>query len=282
VLLVGAGEMAALSARYLLDDGVGKLMVTSRTPAHAEAFAEQLGAEVVPFAKRYEAAARSDIVFAMTSARDAVICRDELQRAREEAGRPDAKLVFIDEAVPRDVELACAELDGVSVNDLEAMSAIIDEGLVVRMNAVPAVERLVDDAEQEFLSWMQERLVVPTIKSMYKKGSITVSDELERVLSAIAKERGEEVSDAERDILEAYGNAIMKKLLHGPTIRLRKEAQTADSYYYTGAARYLFGIDTFPPGTHHTCHVRVCEQGNPCPMGFKGAMQEACRARKVK
>ena len=69
----------------------------------------------------------------------------------------------------------------------------------------------------------------------------------------------------------------MKKLLHGPTVRLRKEAQTADSYYYTGAARYLFGIDAFPPGTRHTCHMRLCEQGKPCPMGLEGSMRDACQ-----
>ena len=115
---------------------------------------------------------------------------------------------------------------------------------------------------------------------MYEKGNCTVSEELDRALAALAKQRGCAVDDAERDILEAYGNAIMKKLLHGPTVRLRKEAQSADSYYYTGAARYLFGIDTFPPGTHRTCRMRLCDKGEPCPMGFKGRMREACQAGK--
>ena len=277
VLLVGAGEMARLSARYLLDDGVGELFVTSRTPAHAALFAEETGAQVVPFEQRYAAAAQADIVFTMTSAKEPVINCNLLAAARVNAGRNGQPLVFIDEAVPRDVDPACAELPGVQVSDLETMSAVIDEGLVVRMSAVPAVERLVDEAERGFLSWMQERLVVPTIKSIYEKGNITVSDELDRAINALAKQRGAEVSDEERAVLAAYGNAIMKKLLHGPTVRLRKEAQTADSYYYTGAARYLFGIDAFPPGTRHTCHMRLCEQGKPCPMGLEGSMRDACQ-----
>ncbi|MDO4890660.1 MAG: glutamyl-tRNA reductase [Coriobacteriaceae bacterium] len=278
VLLVGAGEVARLSATYLLDDGVGELFVTSRTPEHAESFARETGAVAVPFEDRYGQAARCDIVFTMTSAQEPIIRRAELEAARVAAGTEGRPLVFIDEAVPRDVELACRELAGVRVEDLESMAAIIDEGIVVRMSAVPKVERLVEEAEQGFLSWMQERLVVPTIKSMYKKGQITVADELEHAVSALEKERGEDMTDAERAILEAYGNAIMKKLLHGPTIRLRKEAQTADSYYYTGAARYLFGIDAFPPGTHHTCHKRLCDQGEPCPMGFTGTMKDACQS----
>ena len=280
VLLVGSGEMARLSARYLIDDGVGALLVTSRTPAHAQDFAAETGAQVVPYEERYAAAAECDIVFTMTSAEEPVILRGELARARVAANSVDKPLAFIDEAVPRDVDPACAELPGVQVSDLETMSAIVDEGLSVRVGAVPEVERMVDEAEQGFLSWMQERLVVPTIKAIYEKGSITVSDELGRAVSALAKQRGADVTAEERDVLEAYGNAIMKKLLHGPTIRLRKEAQTADSYYYTGAARYLFGVDAFPPGTHRPCHARVCMQGVPCPKGLKGAMQEACQARK--
>ena len=281
VLLVGAGEMAHLSANYLLADGVGELLVTSRTAGHAAAFAAEHDAREVPFDQRHAEAARCDIVFTMTSAEEPVICRADLESAREEAGTSGRPLIFIDEAVPRDVEPACAELPGVQVRDLESLAAVVDEGLATRMGAVPSVERMVDEAEEGFLAWMQERLVVPTIKAVYEKGSLVVSEELERAVNALAKERGSELSDEEQKILEAYGKAIMKKILHGPTARLRKESQTADSYYYTGAARYLFGVETFPPGTKRTC-VRVCEKGEPCPMGLKGAMRDACQVGRMR
>ena len=281
VLLVGAGEMAHLSANYLLADGVGELLVTSRTAGHAAAFAAEHDAREVPFDQRHAEAARCDIVFTMTSAEEPVIRCADLESAREGAGTSGRQLVFIDEAVPRDVEPACAELPGVQVRDLESLTAVVDEGLATRMGAVPSVERMVDEAEQDFLTWMQERLVVPTIKAVYEKGSLVVSEELERAVNALAKERGSELSDEEQKILEAYGKAIMKKILHGPTARLRKESQTADSYYYTGAARYLFGVETFPPGTKRTC-VRVCEKGEPCPMGLKGAMRDACQVGRMR
>ena len=281
VLLVGSGEMAHLSANYLLSDGVGALLVTSRTAGHAAEFAAKHGAREVPFERRHAEAARCDIVFTMTSAEEPVIRRADLEAAREEAGTSGRSLTFIDEAVPRDVEPACVELPGVAVRDLESLAAVVDEGLATRMGAVPTVERMVDEAEQDFLAWMQERLVVPTIKAVYEKGSLVVSEELDRAINAMAKERGDELSEAEQRILEAYGKAIMKKILHGPTARLRKEAQTADSYYYTGAARYLFGVETFPPGTKRSC-TRLCEQGEPCPMGLKGAMRDACQVGRMR
>ena len=276
VLLIGAGEMARLTAKYLCEGGVASLSVTTRTPSHAAAFAEETGARVVPFAQRVCAAAECDVVFSMTGATEPVICADDLARARAEAGMQGRRLVFVDEAVPRDIEPACADLSGVELFDLEALTAIIDEGLAQRMTAVAQVERLVAQAEDEFLSWMQERLVVPTIKAVYEKGEYTVQHELAHAVKELEKRRGAKLSEDELVTLEAYGNAVMKKLLHGPTVRLRKEAQTADSYYYTGAARYLFGIETYPPGTHHRCAEKRCLSGQPCPNGFSPAMQRVC------
>lgn len=301
VLLIGSGEMAELEAKYLLEGGVAGLSVCSRTRAHAQAFSRETGAAVVPFEHRYTAIAHSDVVFSMTGAEEPVVRADELRRARAAApgeracagaagepladtgrataaapaasgavkpGAPDSAaavrpLVLIDEAVPRDVETACGALPGVRVFDLDHLTSIVDAGMARRMEAVGTAERLVAQAEQEFLAWMQERLVTPTIKTIHEKGSLIVQHEFDHAVRVLERERGAALSDKERDTLAAYGNAIMKKILHGPTVRLRKEAQTADSYYYTGAARYLFGIETYPPGTHH----RACGHGEGCGHG---------------
>ena len=108
---------------------------------------------------------------------------------------------------------------------------------------------MADEAVEEFLTWMQERLVSPTVKEIYSKGDLVVARELKHAQKELRKACGGELCKGAADVLEAYGNAIMKKLLHGPVMRLRKEAKSADSFYYTEAARYLFGLDTFPPGT---------------------------------
>lgn len=276
VLLIGSGEMAQLTAKYLLDGGVASLSVATRTPSHAAAFAQKTGANIVPFGKRAEAVAKSDVVFSMTSATDPVVCSRDLEDARAELKTSENHLVLIDEAVPRDIEPQCACLPGVELFDLEALNQITDASLARRMESVAEVERLISQAEEDFLSWMQQRLVVPSIKAIYEKGEYTVQHELTHAVKDLEKQLGAPLSSAEQKTLEAYGNAVMKKILHGPTIRLRKEAQTADSYYYTGAARYLFGIETYPPGTHHHCKDRRCLLGKPCPNGLSPAMQKVC------
>lgn len=251
ILLVGAGEMAQLMARYLADAGCADVAVTSRTLAHAQACAQQLGATAVPFEDRHAAAARADVVFTMVGAAEPVIAAPALGQARERAGSSSRRLVIVDIGVPRNVEPACARLGQVTLIDQEALDGVVDEGLAQRLRAVGAVEGMVQEALEQYLAWMQERYVVPTIKEMYAKGDVTVAGELGRAEKSLAKALGRDLTAEERAVLAAYGNAIMKKILHGPTVRLKKEAGTADSYYYTGAARYLFGLETFPPGTHH-------------------------------
>lgn len=285
VVLLGAGEMAKLVANYLVEERPAHTTVISRTTESAGRLASTLDADVVPFEDRYGAVADADVVFSMMSSQVPVIGAGELERAREDAGRTGSRLVIIDEGVPRNIEYSCGSIEGVTLLDQEMLGSLMDEGLAKRMASVDQVEKMVDAAQREFLGWMQERLVTPTIKEMYEKGEYTLSLELDRAkkeLGKVARREGREVSEDETAVIEAFGNAIVKKMLHGPAMRLRKEASSADSYYYTGAARYLFGLDAYPVGTHRHCHDKRCLEGKPCPMGFEGSAQQLCLQREEK
>lgn len=280
VLFIGVGEMALLTLRYLMEDGVTDFLVTSRTLEHAREFATRCDARCYRFEDRYDAIAKADIVFTMTSSPGAVVEAEPLAKARREVGAAKRKLVFVDEAVPRDVAASCCDVEGVSLYNLDSLNSIVDDGLASRMTAVGDVEQLVAQAEEDFLAWMQQRSVVPTVKAMYAKGNATVDGELQKASKLMAREFGRDLHENELAVLESFGNAVMKKVLHGPAVRLKKESETADSYYYTGAARYLFGLDTYPPGcTPHSCESRACLEGQPCPQGFSKAMGFAQRAR---
>lgn len=246
VLMLGSGEMARLAAIYLQEAGVHDLVVCSRTRAHADALAREFGGSSVEFADRYDAMAGCDVVFSMTGAPGQVVDAAPLEAARRAAGAGTRRLVAIDEAVPRDIDPACGELPGVELFNLEALSAIVDQGMEQRLAAVGAVERLVEQACDEFFAWMQGRLVTPTIRDIHVKGDAIAEHEADRAAKELGKLLGRPATDEEVAVLQAMGSSIAKKILHGPTVRLRKEAGTPDSYYYTGAARYLFGLDSFP------------------------------------
>ncbi len=270
VLIVGAGEMARLTAAYLVEAHVAHAMVTSRTYAHACAFAKEFGMQAVPFEQRYRALADADVAFTMTASPTPVIEAAPLRAARKaaEAQAVPRKLLLIDEALPRDVDPACTQLPGVQVRDLEALASVVDEGIARRMAATGDAERLIAAEAESFLAWMQERYVTPTIKEIHAKAASVAATEAARAAKALARQRGGALSDDELAVLDALGRSIASKLMHGPTIRLRKEAQTADSYYYTGAARYLFGLETFPLGTTRSCcEERPCATGGACAKG---------------
>lgn len=265
VLFIGSGEMASLTLAYLQQAGVTDFIVTNRTRAHAEELARACDARVFEFEDRYEALAKADIAFSMTSASQPVVTAAELNRARRLAGTSNRKLVIVDEAVPRDVQPICADLPGVVLYDMESLNKVIDDGVMHRLSAVGEVEGLVAQAEDEFLAWMQQQNVEPTIRAMYIKGTAVVEAEVERAARTLANLHGQQLDEDELKVLEAFGSAIMKKVLHGPTARLRRESLTPDSYYYTGAARYLFGLDAFPAGcSPHDCVDKPCLKGKPC------------------
>lgn len=317
-VVLGAGEMAQLSLRYLLQAPVKTIYVASRHYAHAQQVVEQLKAEMlisdagtpaagipdagtdgagtptagmadvgtdgagtrqsttptvlqaIDFADRYSYIAQSQLVMSMTRASSFIIAAEELEMARNahhtaENPTSDASLVLIDAAIPRDIDPACALLPGVQLFDTQHVQHVVDAGLSARMEAVGAVEKLIEQAQSEFLAWMQERSVTPTIKEMYEKGSVVVDRELKRCIKSFENARGQKLSSDECQLLELYGEAIAKKLLHGPTARLRKEAHTSASFYYTVSARYLFGLDTNPPGSGcpHCAHP-TCLEGKGC------------------
>lgn len=317
-VVLGAGEMAQLSLRYLLQAPVKTIYVASRHYAHAQQVVEQLKADMrtsavgtadaemadagtdgagtptagmadvgtdgagtrqsttptvlqaIDFADRYSYIAQSQLVMSMTRASSFIIAAEELEMARNAHHTAanltsDASLVLIDAAIPRDIDPACASLPGVQLFDTQHVQHVVDAGLSARMEAVGAVEKLIEQAQSEFLAWMQERSVTPTIKEMYEKGSVVVDRELKRCIKSFENARGQKLSSDECQLLELYGEAIAKKLLHGPTARLRKEAHTSASFYYTVSARYLFGLDTNPPGSGcpHCAHP-TCLEGKGC------------------
>ena len=278
ICVVGTGEMAKLALVYLSDASCEHVTVVGRRLKAAQECALMVDGRALDSSDLLEALGHADVVFSMTSAEEPVIRAAELEQARKDTGRTGQPMVIIDEALPRDVEIACADLEGVEVYNLESLASIIDESALERFAAVGDVERLAAEALEEFLSWMQQRNVAPTIKEMYGKADATIETQLDRAIRSLEQERGQEISDTEKDILAAFGNAIAKQMLHGPTSRLRKEASTADSYYYTGAARYLFGLDTYPPGQEHVHCVHECKEGKPCPNRVPAIHQEQCGA----
>jgi glutamyl-tRNA reductase len=234
VVIIGAGETAELTARALADQGVRTVFVANRHAARARSLAERFGGEVGSLESLPARLQEADIVVASTSSPHPIVGADELElvmRARD--GRP---LILIDIAVPRDIEHACGDLDGVSVYDMDDLQAVVARNLEVRDAERTQAEAVVEEEIQRFARWMAQLDVMPTIAALREHGARIV----DQVLAENAG-RWESASPRDRARVEAMARSVMQRLLHEPTIRLKESGHGAQQMM-----RELFGLEDAP------------------------------------
>ncbi|MGI8559098.1 MAG: glutamyl-tRNA reductase [Solirubrobacteraceae bacterium] len=214
VVIIGAGETSELTARALAVRGAGTIFVANRHAARARSLAERFGGEVVSLDGLPDQLARADIVLASTSSPHPILGEEELAEVmRVRGGRP---LMLIDLAVPRDIDPACASLDGVTLRDIDDLQATVADNIELRAGESPQAEAIVEQEIARFASWMGQLDVLPAIATLRAHGNAIVDQ-------VLAENSGRWESASARDIarIEAIARAVMGRLLHEPTIRLK-------------------------------------------------------------
>lgn len=236
VAVVGAGEMAQLAVEALRLRGAERIVVVNRTHEHAVRLAERWKAQAFTSERLTEALASADIVITSTAAPHFVITPDLTQAAllRRE-GRP---LLFIDIAVPRNVDPEIARLPGVHCYDIDDLHERLNGALAERQREIPRVEAIVAGETAAFVEWLRHLEVTPLIAELRAKAEAIRRSEVEKTLRHLPQ-----LSEAERRRIEALAAALVNKLLHDPTLRLKAEAGNGRAAEYAAAARYLFALD---------------------------------------
>ncbi len=155
VLIVGAGETAALAARHAAHRRPRCITIANRTRAHAEVVAAKVGGRVAGLDALPEALANADVVIAATSAPEALIQASIVRTAM--AARPDRPLVAVDLAVPADIAPDCAEVGGVVLVNLDSVEQSTTADRETRSRAVPEAEAIAVEATHAFIDWCQRR-----------------------------------------------------------------------------------------------------------------------------
>ncbi len=234
VVIIGAGETSELTARALAQEGVRTIFVANRRADRARSIAERFGGSVSSLHDLPDRLIEADIVVASTSSPHPIIGVDELALVMRE--REGAPLLLIDIAVPRDVEAACGELEGVTLYDIDDLQAVVARNRQVREEERAQAEAVVEDEIQRFARWMGTLDVMPTITALREHGDAIV----EQVLSE-NEGRWESASARDRARIEAMARALMARLLHEPTIRL-KSVDRDGGHGRVQFARELFGL----------------------------------------
>jgi glutamyl-tRNA reductase len=231
VAIIGAGETSELTARALHDQGAAAVFFANRRADRARSIAARFGGEVVALEDLPAQLERADIVVASTASPHPIVGAGELELVMTK--REERPLLLIDIAVPRDIDSACGDLDGVTLYDIDDLQRVVARNLEVRGAEAQRAEGIVEDEIRRFARWMGQADVRPTVGALRRRGE----DIVERVLSE-NEGRWDGLSERDRARVEAVARAVMQRLLHEPTIRLRESGHAR-----VALVRELFGLD---------------------------------------
>ena len=238
VLLVGAGEMAELGGKHVLSAGASRVLVTNRTFERAEALAVSLGGEAVPFERLEESLVLADMVVCTTASPAPLITREKVARVLKP--RRHRPLILVDLAVPRDVDPDVSTLDGVYAFDVDDIQKVVDQNQAARTAAAASAEVLVSEEVGRYIRQRAVREQVPVLAQLRARAEQIRRAELERAMANLSAPLGPE----QLKVIEAMTSAIVNKMLHQPTARLR--AVEAGDSELADAAAELFGLDGTP------------------------------------
>jgi glutamyl-tRNA reductase len=239
VVILGAGETSELTARALAEQGAGTMFVANRHADRALSLAQRFGGSVVGLDDLPDQLLQADIVVSSTSSPHPIVGREELELVmgqRRKRSPPTRALLLIDIAVPRDIDSGCGELEGVTLYDIDDLQTVVARNLDTRASEVPRAEEIVEEEIQRFARWLGQLEVLPTVSALREHGNALV----EQVL---AENAGRWETASSRDIarIEAVARAVMSRLLHEPTIRLRSFSEER-GHASLELVRELFGL----------------------------------------
>jgi glutamyl-tRNA reductase len=245
VLVIGAGENAELTARALRDRGVETLFVANRRYDRALGLAQRFGGRAVTFDDMPRELEAADIVVTSTGAPHQILGREELEFvAASRMGRP---LVLIDLAVPRDIEPSVRDCPGIALYDMDDLQRAVARNMDAREAEAAEALVLVREEVARFQDWMASLDVVPTISALRRR-----ADEVVEQVLRENESRWETLSPADRERVEVMARAVVSRLLHEPTVRLKDRS----SYHYLHTIRELFGLDPEPVAEAEVVQLR--------------------------
>lgn len=235
-LIVGAGETGELTLRHLKAAGVGTLLVCNRTEDTARRLADAMGGRALGLDGLEAALARVDIVLTQTGASEPVLRRAAIERVmKARHGRP---LFLIDIAVPRDVEAECGNVYNVFLYDIDDLGKVVTGNRERRAEEAERALEIVQAETARFTRWFEGLEAVPTIVALRERFEAVRAAETGKVLGRL-----EHLGERDRKLVEQYGEALVNKLLHGPSAQLRHLGSADRSVELASALRYLFRLD---------------------------------------
>lgn len=217
-LVIGAGEMADETLRYLKDEGTQLITVVNRSLENARRLADLFGGETAAWEGLDDQLARADLIISTTGATETVVDTERFRQIRQRRG--DGPLFILDLAVPRDFDPAVGDFPDVYLYSIDDLQATCDENRKHRDREIPAAKKIVEQEAKEFTGDIRHRKTGPVIRQLQADWRRAKDEEFRRLLNKLP-----ELSDRDRNEIERSFDRLLGRLLHPPLESLRDESK---------------------------------------------------------
>ena len=234
VLVLGAGTMAEGMVRNLASADAAEILIANRTAARARTVAEAVGGRAIELAEVLPTLPDVDLLLTSTGATSIILDHGDISSAIGDRSRP---LVIVDVAVPRDIDPAVRDLPHVVLLDMDDLRRFADSGRERRAAEVSAVEQLLEEQMRRWVETRSAHQVAPLVGALHQEAERIRAAELERFRTTL-----DELTPEQRASVEHLTSAIVQKLLHPPSVALKRSAGTPKGDRLTTSVRDLFDL----------------------------------------
>lgn len=235
-VLLGRGKMSENTARHLKRCGIDNIYVVHRDPACAYEFASKIGGVPLEYTDDLAFLAQADIVMCSTNAPHLLVTRKPL--ADIMARRKHRFMLLIDISVPRAIDPAVNDLDNVYLSNIDHLQSMVAENTRLRIEEARKAGAIIEDQLQLFMEWLNSLDVVPTIKAFRDHLELLRSEEIHRVMKNF-----EGFAPEQRELVEQFSRALVNKIGHMPTSRLKSAPDPEKAMHYSSVLRQLFDLE---------------------------------------
>ncbi len=234
VLLIGAGETAELAAHHFFEQGVKHIITANRSLHRATRLVDKFSGQSIALGDIPDYLPKVDIVISTTASPQPILSKDMVQRVLKSARQRPTYIIDI--AMPRDVEPEVAELDDVYLYNIDDLQTIAAEGLQERRLAAEKAELIIDAWLQQYQQQLHGKAFIDTIKHFRQRVDDMKQVEVDKALSLL------QAGNSPEEVLSTMAKAITNKMMHYPTIQLRRASQTGKTDLLN-VAKQLFDVE---------------------------------------
>jgi glutamyl-tRNA reductase len=233
-MLLGAGEMAELAAKHMINNGVRSIIVANRTYETGCNLAKEFNGRAIRFDDYLDELVHADILICSTGAPKYVLMKEQMKKVMKE--RKNRPVFIIDISVPRNIDPEINDVNNVYLYDVDDLKGVVDTNIMERQKEAKKAEEIIDEEIETFRKWLCSLDSVPAVIALREKAEGIRKEEVERLLN-----RFPDLGEKEKKAIEAMAGAIINKLIHPPTVALREDSEDRDIMVAT--IKRLYGLN---------------------------------------